>query len=243
MAAENFTDSVGQIATGVWRGPNGEKFAGVLCGLLSDFLAEGASTAWQASSLYPLTPRPEDYKTPLDAIERMGRDALILRYPGENHYTSLRPRVRNKWNYWAGSIKAALLADLAAAGFSGAQIFVPNDFNLPGPPAPTDYWSRFWIKFPFGTHPVTTTFEPAVVGAAVVGTDRIGPLFIASEAGETYIRRLESVVRRLKPAQWVCWNFAFEVTTGPSVYYNLMSHKRYLDTHYEATGSTFPVVP
>lgn len=241
MAAENFTDSVSQIAQGVWRGPNGEKFIGILVGVLNDYLAEAASTAWQSGCLYPLTPRPEDYKTPVDAIERMGRDALILRYPGEDHYTSLRPRVRAKWDYWTGGIKQALLADLAAAGFAGAQVFVPNDFA--SAPAPADYWSRFWIKFPVGTHPVATTFEPAVVGSAVVGTDRIGPLFIASEVGRQYLRKLESVIKRLKPAQWVCWNIAFEVTSGPSVYYNLMVHKRYADTHYEATGTNFPIVP
>jgi hypothetical protein len=240
MTAENFTDSVGQVATGVWRGPNGEKFIGVLCGVLNDLLAEAASTAWQASSLYPLTPRAEDYKTPLDAIERMGRDALILRYPGENHYTSLRPRVRAKWTYWTGNIKDALVADLAAAGYPGAEIFVPNDFT-PRPP-PDTYWSRFWVFFPFGTHPVTTTFSLATVGTAVVGTDRVGALFFESAAGEAYLRGLESVIHRLKPAQWVCWNMVWEVSAG-TTYYNLMDHKRYADPHYEEFGSDFPVVP
>jgi hypothetical protein len=242
MAAENFTDSVAQIATGVWTGPNGAKFAGVTVGLVNDFISQAASTAWQAGSLYPLTPREEDYLTPVDAIERMGRDALILRYPGEDHYNSLRPRVRNKWDYWTGSIKAALLADLAAAGFPSAQVFVPNDFNLPGPPVPTAYWSRFWIKLPAGTHPVTTT-TGALVGTAVVGVDRVGPAGLASEAGATYWHRLQSVVQRLKPAQWVNWNVAFEVSTGPSVYVNLDNHFHFLDSHYEFSGTTFPVKP
>jgi len=241
MSVDNYTESVAEIATGVWTGPNGAKYAGVVVGVVNDMLSEAAATAWQAGSLYPLTPREEDYKTPVDAIERMGRDALILRYPGEDHYNSLRPRVREKWDYWTGGIKQALIADLAAAGYPGAEIYVPNDFSPA--PDPDTYWSRFWVLFPVGTHPVATSFEPAVVGSAVVGTDRIGPLFIASEAGRLYWRKLESVIKRLKPAQWVGWNVAFEVTSGPSVYSTLMLHKRYLDTHYESVGPDFPILP
>jgi hypothetical protein len=238
--AANFSDSVGQIATGVWRGPNGSKFMGVTCGALNDLLADGASAAWQSGSLYPLTPRNEDYKTPLDAIERMGRDALILRYPGENHYTSLRPRVRAKWDYWTQGIKPSLIADLAAAGFPNAQVFVPNDF---GPvPAPSSYWSRFWIKLPFGSHPVTSA-TGFIVGTDVVGAKRIGPAGLNTADGAVYYARLRSVIKRLKPAQWVNWNIAFEISTGPSVYVNLQNFLRADDPHYEYTGFTFPVAP
>lgn len=238
MSAENFLDSTQQVSTGVWTGPNGSKFIGVLCGVLNDFLAEGASTAWQAGMLYPLSPREQDYKIPLDAIERMGRDALILRYPGENHYTSLLPRVQNKWNYWTGSIKQALIDDLTAAGYPGAEIFVPNDFTPR--PDPATYWSRFWVLFPPGTHPITSSFFPAVVGSAVVGTDRIGPLFIATEAGEQYWLKLLSVIKRLKPAQWVNWDIVFQVTAGPDVYVRLDNHVRYNDPHYTEVDNAFP---
>ncbi len=242
MAVDNFTESVATIASGVWTGTNGAKFVGVVIGVVNDFLSEAASTAWQCGSLYPLTPREEDYKTPVDAIERMGRDALILRYPGEDHYNSLRPRVRNKWNYWKGSIKAALLADLAAAGYAGATIKVPNDFNLPGPPAPASEWSRFWVVMPFGTHPVTAA-AGFIVGTDVVGAKRIGPPGLNTTAGEAYLAQMKSVVARLKPAQWVNWNIAFEISTGPSTYVNLMNHLRANDAHYEYTGTTFPVKP
>jgi hypothetical protein len=236
--AENFTALTSEIATGVWRGANGERYVGATIGILSDLMAEGAATASQAGLLYPLTPRPEDYKTPLDAIERMGRDALILRYPGENHYTSLRPRVRNKWSYWAGSLKAALLADLAAAGYPGAELYVPNDFSPA--PTPDTYWSRFWVLFPFGTHPVTSA-TGFVVGTDVVGAKRIGPAGLNTEAGAVFLAEVKSVVKRLKPAQWVNWNIAFEISTGPSVYVHLQNHKRYRDPEYQYTGALFPV--
>lgn len=237
MSVDNFTDSVAEIATGVWTGPNGSRFVGVVIGVVNDMLSEAASTAWQAGSLYPLTPREEDYKTPVDAIERMGRDALILRYPGEDHYNSLRPRVRNKWHYWTGGIKAALLADLAAAGYPGAQIVVPNDFVVT--PAPTTYWSRFWILFPLGTHPVTSA-TGFVVGTDVVGAKRIGPAGLNTADGAVYLSRLKSVIKRLKPAQWVNWDIDFEISTGPSIYVDLMNHKRYQDVNYQYTGPNFP---
>lgn len=240
MSVDTYLESVGELAPGVWSGSNGGKFVGVTIGVVNDMLSELAATAWQSGCLYPLTPREEDYKTPVDAIERMGRDALILRYSGENHYTSLRPRVRNKWNYWSGSLKQALIDDLAVAGYPGVQIFVPNDFTPR--PVPDTEWSRFWVFFPFGTHSVTTTVSLAFVGAAIVGTDRVGALFFESAAGEAYLRQLESVIHRLKPAQWVCWNMVWEVTAGVT-YYNLMDHKRYADAHYEEFGGDFPVVP
>jgi hypothetical protein len=238
VSVDNYTESVAEISTGVWTGPNGSKFAGVVVGIVNDMLTEAASTAWQAGSLYPLTPRVEDYKTPVDALERMGRDALILRYPGEDHYNSLRPRVRNKWNYWTGGIKGAILADLAAAGYPGAQIFVPNDFNPR--PSPASEWSRFWVLFPVGTHPVTTSFFPAIVGSAVVGTDRIGPLAIATAAGEAYWKKLISIVNRLKPAQWTNWDVVFQVSTGPDVYVRLDNHIRYADPNYTEIDNAFP---
>lgn len=240
MAVDNYTESVGEIATGVWTGPNGSKFAGVVVGVVNDMLAEASSTAWQAGCLFPLTPREEDYKTPVDAIERMGRDALILRYPGEDHYTSLRPRVRNKWDYWTGSMKSALLADLTAAGFPGVLIKVPNDFA--SAPAPASEWSRFWVIFPFGTHPVTSA-SGFIVGTDVVGAKRLGPAGLNTTAGALFYSRLLSVVKRLKPAQWVNWNVAFEISTGPSVYVNLQNHVRYADVHYQYTGTSFPVLP
>lgn len=238
--AQNFTELTSEIATGVWRGPNGERYVGATVGVLNDLLAEGAATASQSGLLYPLTPRPEDYKTPLDAIEQQGRDALILRYPGENHYTSLLPRVRAKWDYWTGSIKDALLADLAAAGYPGAEIVVPNDFGTA--PAPDTYWSRFWLLFPFGTHPATSA-TGFIIGTDTIGTNRIGPQGLNTEAGDVFLSRVKSVIKRLKPAQWVNWNLVFEISTGPSVYVNLQNKKRHQDVHYEYTGTTFPVVP
>jgi len=240
MPVETFTQSTAALAVAPWTGENGSRFVGVVIGLLGDFLAEGAATAWEAGQLYPRTPRPEDYRQPLDAIERLGRDALILRYPGESHYGSLRQRVRDKWIYWTGSIKDALLADFAAAGMPGAEIYVPNDFSPA--PAPDTYWSRFWAVFPLGTHPVTAA-AGFIVGTDVVGAKRIGPAGLNTDTGALWYAQLKGVIKRLKPAQWVNWDIIFEISTGPSVYVNLMNRKRSPDVHYEYTGTNFPVAP
>lgn len=238
MSVDNFTQSVAALAPAPWSGENGSRFVGVVIGVLSDMLTEGASIAWQAGQLYPLTPRAEDYDQPLDAIELLGRDALILRYPGESHYGSLRARVRAKWDYWTGSIKDALLEDFDAAGYPGLEIYVPNDFSpVPDPP---EYWSRFWVVLPLSTHPVTAA-AGFIMGTDVMGAKRIGPTGLNTAAGATFYAGLRSIVKRLKPAQWVVWDYLFEISTGPSVYVRLHGKHRYNDALYEYAGTGLPL--
>jgi len=227
-----------ELATAPWTGPNGQRFFNVVVGIANDFMIEGANLALRAGFLYPIKPQPEDFSQPEEAIDLLGRDALLLRYPGESAF-ALRARVRDKWAFWTQGIKPALLAELTAAGYAGAEIFVPNDFTPR--PDPVDYWSRFWVFFPAGTHPVTSP-TGFVMGTDIVGTDFIGPVGLNTPAGAEYLFRLKSVIRRMKPAQWVCWDLVFEITVGVQ-YVHLQYRPRFDDPLYEYTndGTDFPL--
>lgn len=244
MADDTITQLVGEIATAPWTGPVGEAYAGIITGIANDAMIEGASKALQSSFLYPVTPRPETYDQPPEAIDALGRDALLLRYSGEDAYTGLRPRVRNKWVFWQKGIKAALLDELTAAGYVGAEIFVPNDFTPR--PDPAANWSRFWLNFPVGTHPVTGT-GGFIMGAAsgTVGVSRLGPAGLQTAAGEAYLTQLKSVLGRMKPAQWVVWDIIFEVTPGALYIFLQYRPGRVspLDPHYaySSAGAAFPL--
>jgi hypothetical protein len=241
VADDTVTQLVGELATAPWTGPVGEAYAGIVTGIANDVMIEGASKALQSAFLYPITPRTETYDQPPEAIDLLGRDALLLRYPGEDAYTGLRPRVRNKWTFWQSGIKTALLAELTAAGFTGALIFVPNDFTPR--PAPSATWSRFWLEMPAGTHPVTG-LGGFIMGAAggTVGVSRLGPAGLQSAAGESYLGRLKNVLKRMKPAQWIVWDIIFEVTPGV-LYIHLQYAPRFADPNYQYSnnGAAFPL--
>lgn len=118
------------------------------------------------------------------------------------------------------------LGDALGAG-DGPGIEVPNDFTPR--PDPVDYWSRFWIRFPVGSHPVT---GPAgfVVGTGVVGTDRIGPEGFDSASGALTFGLIRSIVRRMKPSQWVVWDYIFELEGGDEI--RLQGKRRFQDADY-----------
>ena len=224
--ARTLTELAEQLAVAPWTGDNGSRFFGVLCGVLNDMLAEGAAEAFGAQLVYPFVGKAETYEQPPDALEALGIGCGRPHYPGEPYYLSLRARIRGKWDFWTGGIKAGLIAELAAAGYT-ATVVVPNDFVTP--PDPASYWSRFWVRFPLGTHPVTGG-AGFVLGTSVVGTDRIGPAGLQSATGAAYLTLLKSIVRRYKPAIWVCWNLEFEYASGK--YIRLQVHKRYADANY-----------
>lgn len=239
MADKTCTELTDELAVAPWSGENGSKFIGIVVGLGNDFMVEAANQALRAGLLYPIKAQPEDYNQPPEAIDLLGRDCMLLRYPDEDHYSSLRERVRNKWTFWTQGIKPSLLAELTAAGYSGAEIYVPNDFTPR--PDPVDYWSRFWVLMPEGTHPVTGP-DGFTMGTDVVGVNRLGPAGIDSAAGLAYLEQLKSVIKRMKPAQWVCWDIIFEVTAGVQ-YIHLQFKPRFADPfyEYENNGAAFPL--
>jgi hypothetical protein len=118
------------------------------------------------------------------------------------------------------------LGDATGTG-DGPGIQVPNDFDPR--PDPVEYWSRFWLRFPVGSHPVT---GPAgfVVGTGVVGTDRIGPEGFDTAEGALTWGLLRSIVRRMKPSQWVVWDYIFELGGGDEI--RLQGKRRFQDPDY-----------
>ncbi len=198
----------------------GERFAGVVCGLVNNVFAEAASIAVIAQYLYQEPSQP--YEQPLDSIERLGLDALRPHYKGEHYINSTIPRLRDKWNFWTGSPKAGMIEEYAAAGYVGITISVPGDFVVE--PNPVGYWSRFWIRFPVGSHPVIG--PGSLVGTAVVGTDTVGPEGMTLEAWGL----IQALANTYKDVQFVVWDYEFEL--GDTSIIRLQGKQRFADPDY-----------
>lgn len=201
-----------------WSGKYGQRFIGIVVGVLNDMVTDGAAIALM--SQFSTAPDQQ----PLDALDTLARDCMRPHYAGEL-YAHVRARVLGKWSFWSGSPKQGVIDEYAAAG-STVIVKVPGDFVVE--PAPVGYWSRFWVRFPLGTHSVTG--GGAVVGTAVVGTDRIGPNGINSSSGQTYYRQVRDIAKRYKPLQWIVWDFEFEYSSGK--YVRLMGKPRFNDAAY-----------
>lgn len=211
--ADTHLDLLAEWRVPIWSsGHWGYRFAGITGGILQDMLAEGAATGLASTWLYPFRVRPFDqsFDQPTDALARLGDDAMLPLYPGESPHGSLRPRLRAKWTFWTGSPKAGLLSELVAAGIGTATLTVPGDYAPASPPDSHDYWSRFWLTFPAGEHPIT---GPGVVWGLFTVGDRLGPDGLTAE----YHHLLRAIVRRLKPVQWVPWEYRFELASGGTI--------------------------
>lgn len=93
-----------------------------------------------------------------------------------------------------------------------------------GPAAGSEYWSRFWIRFADGDHPIT---GPGVtIGSFVVGTDTLGPAGATTE----YLNTLREITHRMKPVRYVPWDYRFVLSNGDIV--NLQGYPRTVDPTY-----------
>jgi hypothetical protein len=227
---------VERVAPPPWSGLVGGKFIGVVVGLMNDVMSEGAASAASAQWLVPFRPGGVNDR-PTGGLDFIGQASGLPRYASETSDAYLA-RLLSRWTLWRGSPKDMLLSEFVAAGYPGAEIFVPNDFTPR--PDPAAEWSRFWIFFPEGTHPVTSD-EGFIMGTGVMGVDYIGPGGLDSPAGAAWYNQLVSIVARLKPSQWVPWDYIFELPGGDQIH--LMGHMRFEDPNYEyvADGSAFPL--
>jgi hypothetical protein len=224
-AARRHVDLVEQLAVPPWSGDVGQRFMGVVLGVSNDLLAEGAATAASAQWLVPFKPGdPND--RPSAGLDFIGAASGLPRYPVETPADYLA-RLLRRWTLWTQGAKVTLTEDLESAGFVGVDITVPNDFS-PRPP-PTTYWSRFWVAFPEGSHPVTGP-NGFVVGTSVVGTDRIGPAGFNTADGARVFGMIRQIVARMKPSQWVPWDYIFYLAGGERVM--LQGHRRFQDENY-----------
>jgi hypothetical protein len=217
---------VEKLAVPPWSGPNGQKFIGTVLGISNDMMTEGAALALSAGWLVPF--RPGDYNDrPVGGLDLIGAASGLPRYDAETHADYLA-RLLTRWTLWTQGPKATLISELESAGFTGVTIEVPNDSDPR--PDPVDYWSRFWVDFPVGSHPVTGPGS-FIVGTSVVGTGRIGPAGFDSEDGARVFGLIRQIVNRMKPSQWVPWDYRFDLGGGESIV--LQGHRRLQDDDYE----------
>lgn len=197
MFRNNYLSFAERTTVRVLRGKWGRRLVGTLHLLFSE-LAEGHRQAvrapWIGDTVGPAA----------DALGPAGQELSLPRYPLETD-EQYETRLGRAWQDWpfAGD-ELTIIAQLAAAGWPGAQIYDPRHWPTA---EPTGYWSQFWVFFPAGTHPVTS--PGPLVGSFTVGDGTIiGPEGITPEQ----IYTLRAIVRKWKPGDWVCRGFYFEIS-------------------------------
>jgi hypothetical protein len=197
MGRVNYRNYIARIAARVLRGGPGERFAGAVA-LLFDWLSEGGRQAVRA---FWIADRPGNGPA-YDALGPAGQELSLPRYPGET-WGQYHARLARAWDDWplAGD-ETSILGQLAAAGFPGAVIYYPPDA-----PAYLTTWSQFAVFFARGLHPVTGPGAPWGSFKWGDGTT-YGPTGIT--AGQ--LQTIRSIIRKFKPAHWICPAIVFEVT-------------------------------
>jgi hypothetical protein len=181
----------------ILRAKIGRRFIGaamVLMDSVAQGLAHAARSPWLKSEEGPA----------FDALRYLGSECSLPRYPGET-WPQYKARLERVWEDWplAGG-EPAIVGQFAAAGFPGVQIlYFPSEPGPRGEPPP--YWSQFSLYFPLGSHPVTGAGEKW--GAFNWGSALWGPAGLTAEAAFT----MRSIVRKWKPAQWVCRKLIFDL--------------------------------
>lgn len=189
-----------------------------------DMLLDGAAIALDGAGSALFTPGSNVYNKPADAIGLQGQDSLLPLIEGEDPHTGHLPRLQNKWAFWASNPTAGLEEILSIEAGGPVAVKVPGDYA--SPPDAFDYWSRFWVELPEGSHPVPLGGSALTLGGSLVA----GPGAVLGPEGITasYRQRLKAAARRYKPVQWVCWDFVF--TVG-GVEYRSMAHPR-IDSNF-----------
>lgn len=188
------------------RGPYGRVLTATL-GAAIDALVDATKQAVKARHVAT---------APDDALEALGADRLLERYPIESNAT-YRARLAAAWDAWefAGS-KQGILAALAAAGYPDAQLFTWRDF-APWAPTPHEaWWSAFWIDVP--THPFASDglwSDPGTWDDTVPGHNGAppGPGTWDSDATVGEVAAVRGGVRKWKPAHEICVAIRFLVGT------------------------------
>src|SRR5690606_8384543 len=138
-----------------------------------------------------------------DAPELLGEGEYgITRYPNEA-WEDYLARVQRAWTT-APTRGVNIVDELAAAGYPGAVLRYHGDM----PDLDTaDYWSEFWVWFPYGTHSVVSD-ETQVVQTETGGfiSYDVEGLSLAD------VRTMRSIIAANKPGHWICRSVLFEWT-------------------------------
>jgi hypothetical protein len=174
----------------------GEAFVGVLHGVMSDLIAQGATEAIKSAWLT----NPEQ---PDDALTLIGAERKLPGYPGETP-TIYRSRLSRAWDdYQVAGDEDSIIGQLAAAGFPGAQIYDPWSASF----LPAPYWSHFIVRFPIGSHPVT---GPGQAWGSFTWGD--GTLYGPTGITPQQIALIRAIIAKWKPARWICRRIDFQIS-------------------------------
>lgn len=196
----NFRDYVASWLPRPWANSLSSGWFGVHHGLTGDLFAQAFTNALRMPWL-------KDPKSPDDVLPIIANERGLQQYPGE---TALSHRLRliKAWESYAFAGSATEIeAQLVAYGYPGKVTFLPGRDGPYGQPAP--YWSQFWIRFPAGTHPVTSEGPPWDTFNWDQGA-LWGPVGYSVEFAAT----LHAIVNKWKPVDWICRGFIFEFGTA-----------------------------
>lgn len=216
--AVDYRERFGEITPTVFHGPWGKRFRGAI-GTLLDSTVQASIESLNRMWLRRGLPVPDD------GLVALGNQRNLGRYPVETK-AQYRARVDRAWLDWiySGGPKA-MVDQLAAAGWPGAQILYRYSPELPVTP-PADYWSQFWVYFPYGVHNVTGVSPKW--GEFVWGDGTVyGPIGITRPE----ILLLRGIVRKWKPGNWICRKILFGLQ--PEVHVESQSN-----FGYSITGGT-----
>jgi hypothetical protein len=187
MATENWREYLVRLVLGSTEKEWWGKFL-VAIGVNSDLIDERLSQTLRAGWVHR-------EQLPADTLRIVGADRNLQQYPAESN-AQFQARCVRAWTDWgiAGN-EAFLEAQLAAAGFAGAQVVYHTDRTGPrGEAAP--YWSQFWISIP----ETSLTLEDPVWGRMIYGCFWWG---VAAMRPDTALL-FWWIVNKLKPVDHVC---------------------------------------
>lgn len=187
----NWTTWIFNLAPGWLQGYWGQRLLGI-CVLVADIVSEGASEAIRAPWLAEST-------SPDDCLSLKGEEYMMPRYPGETA-EQYRARLLAVWETWpyAGSAQA-IETQLAAAGFDATVVFHSDRLGPKGQAAP--YRSQFWVLLNG-----TPTYESPAWGDFDWGD---GTEWGATDVSPEDADLIRAIVRKWKPADWVCRGFGY----------------------------------
>lgn len=197
MALATFRQFVARIAPPVLRTVPGKRYVGALAKLM-DGVAEASRQAVRAVWVGDRVGNGPAY----DALGVAGEDLSLPRYPLET-WANYHARLRRAWTDWpTAGHETSIQAQLAAAGFPSAVIlYTPNWEPW------TNWWSQFVVFFAAGEHLVTSAGP--YLGLFWIGDGTtIGPTGITAEQ----LLALRKIIRKFKPAHWVCRAVIFELS-------------------------------
>lgn len=198
MALRNFREHLLTLSPRWLQGTLSGAWVGVVHGITADAIGDAVGYALRLAWVR------EDSVT-VDALPLLGENFNLPAYPVETP-AQHKERMAGAWDLWAYAGDESPIEDqLATLGFTGATVYTPDEWERP----PLGYWSQFWLWLPAGSHPVT---GPGVEygGGANYGDPGLiyGPAGITQAELQTLLR----VLRRWKPADWICREIIFEVS-------------------------------